>query len=183
MAKLPPRLTALVLGGAGTLAADKAAAIELFTPDLVIACNHAARDEPGRVDHVATMHPELIDMWRKERRRHGRPEWGQLWHARHRSHHAVKGSKPIESWGGSSGMLCIAVAVELGCTHIVLAGVPMVKMDGHFNDPKPWMEARQYHPAWERRIPMIRDRVRSLSGWTREKLGAPDEVWLNGGGT
>lgn len=179
MAQLPRRLTALVLGGAGTLPADRAAALELFTPDLIIAANHAGRDEPGRVDAWCTMHAELMEKWLRERRRAGRPDPGQLWHARHRSHHALKGSRPIESWGGSSGMLCIAVAFELGCSHIVLAGVPMDKSAGHYDDAKPWMEARQYHPAWERHLPRIRARTRSMSGWTREKLGPPDAEWLD----
>jgi hypothetical protein len=174
----PAPLRALVLGGANTLAVDRAAALELFAPDLVIACNHAARDEPGRVDHWATMHSELLPKWIAARRAAGRPAAGQYWHARHRPC-VVEGARPIESWGGSSGLLCVAVAYQLGCTHVVLAGVPMIKNMRHYDDTRPWLEARQYWPAWERRRHVMQPKVRSLSGWTQELLGGPTAEWLN----
>ena len=174
-----PSLRALVLGGANTLAADRAAALEMFEPDLVIACNHAARDEPGRVDAWATMHAELLPSWIALRTRAGHPPAESYWHARHRVC-TVPGANPIESWGGSSGLLCVAVAFKLGCSHVVLAGVPMVKTFGHYDDKRHWMEARQYWPAWERRLPQMRDRVRSLSGWTRDLLQGPTQEWLDG---
>jgi len=174
-------LSALVLGGANTLEADKAAALALFEPDLIIACNHAGRDEPGRLDHWATMHADLMPHWLKQRRAAGRPEPGQLWHARHRGRNAIASSRSIESWGGSSGMLCIAVAFELGVRRIVLAGVPMTKTAKHYDDEKLWMEARQYWSAWERRQGMMLGRVRSFSGWTANLLGVPTREWLQGG--
>lgn len=132
----------------------------------------------GRLDHWVTMHPELFPLWTEARRRAGHRPAGQLWHARHRVD-AKPGSLPIESWGGSSGLLCVALALHLGCDRVVLAGVPMDKMARHYDCAQPWMEARQYHPAWERHLPRMRDKVRSMSGWTRELLGAPDRGWLN----
>jgi hypothetical protein len=173
-----PFRSCLILGGANSRHRDREAAFALFTPDLVIACNHAFRDEPGRVDHAVTMHPELYPKWIAAREEAGFPPAGKLWHSRH--HISKVGSEPIESWGGSSGMLCIRVALTLGCNRIVLAGIPMEKMMRHYDDDKPWHEARQYWPAWERAIPQFHGRVRSLSGWTREKLGAPDMEWLHG---
>lgn len=116
-------------------------------------------------------------MWLGQRAAAGRPPVGKLWHARHRL--SKVDSQPIESWGGSSGLLCVAVAFELGCQRIVLAGVPMDKMQRHYDDSKPWGEARQYWPAWERRMLQMARRVRSMSGWTAEKLGEPSEEWLN----
>lgn len=178
MARVPP-LRALILGGANTLEADRAAALALFEPDLIIASNHAARDEPGRVDAWATMHSELLPRWIRERKAAERPPAGQYWHARHRPC-LVEGARPIESWGGSSGLLCVAVAFQLGCTHIVLAGVPMVKTNRHYDDERPWLEARQYWPSWERRRAQMQGRVKSLSGWTRDLLGGPTEEWLDG---
>lgn len=174
-----PLNTALILGGANTLPADRAAAQELlegrkFT---LIACNHAARDEPGRLDHWVTMHGELLPMWIRQRKAKRYPAAGQLWTARHRP--AKVESTAIESWGGSSGLLCVAVAVHLGFERILLAGIPMVKTMRHYDDGQPWMEARQYWPAWERRVPQMRGRVKSFSGWTRELLGEPTGDWLN----
>lgn len=170
--------TALILGGANCLEPDKAQALKLFEPDLIIAANHAARDEPGRVDHAATMHPELYPKWLEERRTAGRPKIGQLWHAGHRR--TTVDSKPIESWGGSSGLLCVRLAVHLGCEKIILAGVPMRKSFEHYDRPGLWHEAVQYHGCWQRRLPLIRDKVRSFSGYTAELLGFPTREWLDG---
>jgi hypothetical protein len=77
--------TALVIGSANTLADDYAAACELFTADMLIGCNHAARDHDGPLDHWATMHPNLWKLWVPERRAAGRPEAGAYWYPRHRA--------------------------------------------------------------------------------------------------
>lgn len=175
-----PSLRALVLGGAGTLPADRAAALELFEPDLVIACNHAGRDEP-RVDHWCSMHPNMLTHWLARRRQLGRADPQCCWHPDFRSKQAPKdiATRGIANWGGSSGLLCVGVALELGCTHVVLAGVPLDKMAGHYDDPKPWVEARQYRWAWERRKELMEGRVKSMSGWTAELLGKPTGEWLD----
>lgn len=170
--------TALILGSANCLESDRAAALKLFEPDLIIACNHAARDEPGRVDHWATMHPELYPKWLADRRAAGRPEPGQLWHAGHRR--TKVDSTPIDSWGGSSGLLCVRVAMQLRCTKVILAGVPMRKTYEHYDKPgEQWHEAVRYHNCWRNRFPAIKDKVRSFSGFTAELLGFPTREWLD----
>jgi hypothetical protein len=171
-------LTALVIGSANTLEEDLRRAGELFTPDLIIGCNHAARDHPGPVDHWVTMHPDLFRLWVPERRAAGRPDAGAYWHARHRIPWDGVESRPVESWGGSSGLLCVAVAFELGCERIVLAGVPMLPNCRHFDSDRRWDEARAYHRAWEARLPLMRARVKSMSGWTRDLLGSPEGEWF-----
>jgi hypothetical protein len=175
----PTLLSALILGSASTLEADVEGALELFEPDVIIGCNHAGRDWPGELDHFCTMHPDLFPHWLTERRSNRFPEPGRLWHARHRPVPEELTSTAVESWGGSSGLLCVAVAFELGCDRIVLAGVPMIKAAGHFDDPRPWAEARTYQMSWERRKPQLLGRVKSMSGWTRDLLGYPGEDgWL-----
>lgn len=176
MAKLPTR-RAIILGGAQTLHRDHREALELFEPDLVIACNHAARDHEGRVDHWVSMHPEFFPKWIKMREIAGLPQVPNYWHPRHKP--TPIPSNPLKSIGGSSGLFCVAVAEQLHCTHAVLVGVPMVKMENHYDKREPWWEARQYHPAWERQRERFAGWVRSMSGWTKELLGAPDEEWLN----
>lgn len=170
--------TALVLGGADTLEADRAAALALFWPDLIIACNHAGRDEP-HVDHWATMHPEQFPRWISDRRNKGHQPAGKLWAARHRILPNHVKAEPITSWGGSSGMLCAQVGLELGCTRIVLAGVPMVRNNCHYDSPQVWRDATNYRPAWERRKNEMIGKVRSMSGWTAQLLGVPDASWLD----
>jgi hypothetical protein len=173
---------AMVLGSANTLYEDSGRARALLRghDPVVIACNHAARDWPGRVDHWATMHPDQLPGWAAQRARQGYTRVGRYWYARHRICPAVIEATPVESWGGSSGLLCVTVAFELGCERIILAGVPMLKMAKHFDDQRNWDEARAYHRAWEAKLERMRGRVKSLSGWTRELLGEPTEDWLFG---
>lgn len=168
---------ALILGGANTLHDDMAGALDLFTPDLIIACNHAARDHEGPVDHWASMHPELMPMWIRDRAKKGLPAAGRYWFPRHKPS-PIKGT-PLRTRGGSSGMLCVEVARALECTHAVLAGIPLVKTARHFDDHRHWGEARQYWPAWERQKPNMENWVRSMSGFTRDLLGKPTREWLN----
>lgn len=173
-----PVLTALVLGSANTLHDDSRAALAMFDPDMVIACNHAARDWPGRLDHWATMHPDLLPSWIADRARQGHEPAGRYWHARHRIVPSGIEATAVESWGGSSGLLCVAVAFELGAERVVLAGVPLLKTAKHFNDQRNWEEARAYQQAWELKKPLLLGRVKSMSGWTRDLLGSPTEDWL-----
>lgn len=174
----PAILTALVIGSANTLAADTEVALQLFEPDLIIGCNHAARDWNGRLDHWATMHPDQLPRWIAERARCGQLPAGQYWHARHRIVPKEITSRAVESWGGSSGLLCVAVALELGVERTVLAGVPMLPNCKHYDSDKRWDEARAYHRAWEQHKEAMLGRVKSMSGWTRDLLGWPSEEWL-----
>lgn len=171
-------MKALVLGGAASLHADEAAARELFAPDLVIAVNHAARDHPGPVDHWATFHPELLPRWLADRAAAGRDPAGKLWTAHHRPIPRGLEIERVTNWGGSSGLLAVVVGLHLECSHIVLAGVPLDYDQGHYDHPAPWRDAANYRKAWvSRKEAMIR--VRSMSGFTAELLGAPTKEWLD----
>jgi hypothetical protein len=171
--------TAIVLGSAaGCWEEFDTARAMIPRQPIVIACNHAFRDAPFEVAHAVTMHPDLFKKWVPERRALGFPDAGSYWHARHRIPWEGVTSRPIESWGGSSGMLCVAVAFELGCDRIVLAGVPLLKTAQHFDDHRNWDEARQYRWAWQSRRGQLLGRVKSMSGWTRDLLGSPEEAWF-----
>lgn len=179
MSKRP--LKAICLGGSNG-AWDELADARLMLGDdaIVIACNHAGRDIEGRLDHWVTMHPDLMPRWTDQRRAAGRPAAGQLWHARHHRS-SIDTSRPISSWGGSSGLLCVTLALDLGCSHVILAGIPLVQTHRHYDQPgRNWTEAAQYRPAWNARKDQMAARVRSLSGWTLQLLGYPTEDWLHG---
>lgn len=173
---------AICLGGSSTAWADLEAARALAPNATIVACNHSARDIPGFLAHWVTMHPELLPMWMDERRSHGRPDAGQLWAAKHRivPPQLVPHVRGIKSPGGSSGLLCVAVALHLGFEHIILAGIPMEANGKHYNKPMRWMEARQYLPAWSRMLPEMAGRVKSFGGETAKLLGQPTAEWLNG---
>lgn len=84
--------------------------------------------------------------------------------------------------GTDSGLLAVKVAKALGYKKIILAGVPI---DGtkRFFDPVGEVchfDADNIRLGWdmEKREPDTQDRIRSLSGWTRELFGAPAAAWL-----
>lgn len=126
------------------------------------------------------MHPDLFAAWLEQRRAKGLPDPGKFWGARHRQHRTVVPCEAVESWGGSSGLLCVKVALDLGCSHVILAGVPMHQNAAHYDNPKRWSEARQYWGAWERHLPAMTGRVKSFQGWTFHLLGAPTGEWIDG---
>lgn len=171
--------TALVLGGADCLYGDVQWALRLFTPDHIIATNNAGRDHIGELEHWASMHPEKMEGWAKERNRMGRPRAGTMWRPRHKLPPNGMVMREVPSWGGSSGLLAVTVALlPLECTHVVCAGCPLESERAHFDDRRPWGEAARYRGAWQKHFPTMRNRVKSMSGWTRQLLGPPDGEWF-----
>jgi hypothetical protein len=75
---------------------------------------------------------------------------------------------------GSSALMGAQAAIKLGYRRIVLCGCPMtgksVKNDNY----------ETFRAGWEQKKKFLNGRVRSMSGWTKELLGAPTEEWLNG---
>jgi hypothetical protein len=86
-------------------------------------------------------------------------------------------------WQGTSGLYAVQVALEeLGFDGVILAGCPMDAAAGTLAPEHSLMtEAERvdrYRPEWLKALPEIGSRTRSMSGWTRKLLGAPDAEWL-----
>lgn len=175
---------ALILGGARCVFKDQKRALELFTPDLIICINEMGRDYPETFDHWVSMHPQIdkFPHWIGERKQAGRPDAKQLWIPRHREMHSkVKYEVGrVPSWGGSSGMLACTLCIAMLDCDAVLAGVPMQADAAHYHDDTPWTDAVHYHGHWRRYLDKLKGRIKSMSGWTQELLGAPDEEWIRG---
>jgi len=86
--------------------------------------------------------------------------------------------------GGSSGMYAVTVALESGYDKVILCGVPLEGQQRYdYKEsaevvPSP-TDYKHYRSGWINNREMFAGRVRSMSGWTRELLGAPTEEWLN----
>jgi hypothetical protein len=172
-------ISALLLGDASCVEADTEAALKLFTPDVVGATNNIGVYWPGTIDHWFTLHPAACEDWigiydarsRRERAGLNRPV---TW-----SYKAWRGVDHVrQDWAGSTGLFGVKCLLEIGCERIVLAGVPMQAEFAHYYTPFQWKQANLYHKAWKARLSEIAPYVRSMNGWTRELLGAPDEEWL-----
>lgn len=180
---------ALVLGGAATLNADIA---KYDGPaDVIVACNDAGVEWSGPLDAWVSLHANYFRRIPVHGEDRSRPGWIER--------RAEKGYAPAERFYSNnargmgriiltpwqfpgqhkpeasltSGLFAAKVAlVDLACDRAVLCGIPMDVMP-HFFDREDWQSATRYR----KRLPNIpaeyRDRIRSMSGHTREFFGAP----------
>lgn len=186
--KAPPPRIALVLGGASSVWADVEAALALGEFEGVVGCNDAGVSWPGVMDAWVSLHASHFRMWQERRRRLGLPPHKALI-----GHHHERGSPatdievdrlsvyrfPDQDRSGSSGLFALKVALEdLGFDRAVLCGIPMTATP-HFTDTVPWSAAAEHRKGWQQALPHIKDRARSMGGWTAELLGKPDAAWLS----
>ncbi len=178
--------TALVLGGAANVWADLEAALDLGEFSGVITCNDVTVAYPGPIDACCSLHASSWGRWLADREARGFPCPGKVL-----GHLDAKGIRQSEADGyvefrfpgqdrsGSSGLFALKVAlIDMGFDRAVLCGVPMTAEQGHFFDARQWRGARAHRKGWEQALPHIADKARSMSGWTRELLGAPTKEWL-----
>lgn len=171
-------MIALCLGGAKSVWQEYAAAKSLIgnRPHIVIACNYAGIQFSGHLDAWATLHPERFDAWREERA-------GRGFNTDHRAFiYKVKQRSAGEvvpyRWYGSSGLYMAQVALsEMGASGAILCGVPMNDTGGHIHWGETWDHAYHYRDGFKR-AKDERANIRSMSGWSAELFGIPDEEWI-----
>lgn len=171
-AKLGTRRGPLLILGGARCVWDDYAKVRPWKGE-TMAINDVGQFLHEELAHWVTLHPEYLPGWRFYRERHGYP--------RGVTTHAPKAREGVDIvWAysdvsGTSGLFAVNVALMLGYTEVVLAGVPM-DGTGHFFDP-PWVEQSDFgRPeaiAWGRAQDYFAGRVKSLSGNTRRWLGAP----------
>jgi len=177
---------ALVLGGASTVWDDVRAALDLATFDAVVACNDVGAAWPGRLDAWVSLHDEKLPLWIKRRQAAGRPPAKRvLGHAKPRNRVApgLTGTTdyllPGQRNSGSSGLFAVKVAlIDLGMDKAVLCGIPVTRAGAHFFDPREWGGAQSHWQGWDEAMPILKQRVRSMSGLTAARIGRPDKTWL-----
>lgn len=181
-----PIRTALVLGGAACVWNDLEAALDLGEFDGVVLVNDIGVYWSGAADAWVTHHPEYMTYWKRLRAEAGLvpiPVWtydgynkrtGMMPIADHVAPLRFEGQiKP-----GSSGLFGVQVAMQgLGFDKAVCCGIPM-DAQPHFFDKRPWKASASYVRGWREAMPLIKGRVKSMSGWTAAELGRPAAQWL-----
>jgi len=134
----------------------------------------AVNKYPWPIKYMATYHPvEIPEIKARRESIGGNTDYIVI------SHEQKPGVDIIEpllggECSGSSALMGAQAAVKLGYRRIVLCGCPMtgksVKNDNY----------ETFRAGWEQKKKFLNGRVRSMSGWTKELLGAPTEEWLNG---
>lgn len=185
-----------VVLGSGRCIWDDMAKVD-FDLVQVIAINNMIMHYKGRLHHGVSLHPEEPPLWRQLRwtnqceqsyvhtHSHRLPENNDnLPPYEFKTRHGLDYIWEVEGGrGGSSGLFACMVGLALGYSKIVLAGIPL-DASGHFFDP-PGKKVTQFtgqNITWEwenARDKYFRDRVRSLSGRTRDILGEATAEWLN----
>ena len=80
---------------------------------------------------------------------------------------------PIEEGvHGSSSLMGVQAGIQLGYQKIIVCGCPLIGI----NEKK--FDYAFYHDGWIAKYEQIKNVVRSMSGWTKDLLGAPIKDWL-----
>lgn len=172
----------MVLGCAACVYEDAEKALELFTPDLIVAVNHIGTVYP-KVDHWASCHIDLFPQWVLERASNDLPA-AQLWTNETKIPNLSPAQKAMSIKGApycdtSSGGLGIDVAVfGLKADKVVVCGVPL-ENGPHFYEGEQFTWQDPYRYKWTHNMNKWGDKVRSLSGWTRTQLSYPTPEWLD----
>lgn len=99
----------------------------------------------------------------------------------HRPVHGFDSRVVRAKWQGTSGLYGVQIALdELGFAGVILAGVPMDAGAGTNYGRETWADdefVAKMRPEWLRAMPTLKDRTRSMSGWTRALLGEPTSEW------
>lgn len=184
--------TALVLGAAACVWDDVEAARRFGPFAGAVGCNDLGVVWPGRLDAWVTLHADLFGGYVSQRQARGLPPHHRLLvkqnalESEPKLSPAVTGGTdpmfPGQTFSGTSGLFAAKVAlIDLGYDRAILCGMPISDEMGHLeNATKPWVGAVVHRQGWLQALPEIKDRVRSMSGWTQGLLGAPTHEWLRG---
>jgi len=176
-----PQKSCIVLGTAPTMWDDLAAAPQDWD---VVAVNTAGCIYRKPIAMWCSIHGNKLAPWIEKRREAG-CDMDFVAYGNFTAYETVE--PPIEKWNkpnanGSSGLFAVLVALARGYTRIVLCGIPIDGTQRHNSDGdvvEGETEYKHYRTGWYRNKDVLRAHVRSMSGWTAEYLGAPDDEWLN----
>lgn len=173
-------MIALILGCGECVWDDAKRALSLCTPDAIFAVKDMMVRWPLRIDYGITLHPDRTDQYLRDRKLRGYKLGFEIW--AHRQFGSQFQHKTMNDWSGSSGLFAVKVAREQGFVSL-LAGVPMDAQYGHITRKEAWGAANLFRNGWNHRQKELAPIVRSVSGWTMETFGKPDQKWIeqNGG--
>jgi len=174
----PGSRVAIVVGGAECWQRDLMELQTMFRGNRVE--YYVVNDQIGEFPHpvvACTLHPDKLPTWLGQRKNNGLEPPLELWcHDGARKLNPPRG-KMLRDWGGSSGLFAYQVAREHGHDKIVFCGVPMDSSPNGFRGQK-WHAVTAFTRAWQTRHQEMLPYARSMSGWTAQLLGKPNEDWL-----
>ncbi len=142
--------------------------------------NKAVETFPGNIEHAYSNEPSLLNAFVAARRNEYRTEFEGPKHT-HSMRHGCKWHWPLGGHG-TSGLGAVLVGFGLGYEQVILCGMPLD--DGPHNGEPPWRQCRFSREAadtregnmnahWKRAKDAFGSRLKSMSGRTKDWLGAP----------
>ena len=179
-----PKRRGIVLGSAPCLWDDIDASNDITSGEFeIIAVNGAGVLFEGNLDIWVSVHgPKLVN-WIEKRRALGLDmnfDAYANFAKSEKSGDVIRWNR--SSCNGSSGLLAALVAIELGFDKLILCGMPIDGENRITSDGEVAAGMTPYHHyqrGWTLLQGILREHVRSMSGWTRETFGAPTAEWLN----
>jgi hypothetical protein len=159
----------IVIGNAECANDDLIKAKEFFSnyDIMVIGIDALSRVKNENIKYFATYHPADISLIPKI-------DFQIISHLQY--YNKVDIIRPIDlnnEKSGSSALLGVLTAIDLGYDKIILCGCPL---EGKDKKQHPY---KVFQKAWIIKLHIIAAKVRSISGWTKEYLGEPTKEWLN----
>lgn len=192
--------SALVIGCAANVWQDVSDAKKLMKFDAIYCVKQMGVHYSKKFDVWVTLHPEAMDVYEIERKGLRYPNGYQIVAPPKNelsSDHKDKGNiarrvsylfSDVSTASASSGIYGAKVALEDGFDKIVLAGVPMTPEAGHFLPEsknvsgqmrgKIWTQHNAFMSGFNIAVPHLKGKVKSMSGYTKQVLGAPTQEWL-----
>lgn len=147
---------------------------------------------PKRVDIFSTLHGEKAEKWLEQR--DSDKNWDFLMFA-HRIHkfqnswyeNNLQYKEVKDKWKGSSGLYAVQISlIEIGFQRVLISGVPMSSEPNLFRQENQWAQFNKYRAGWNKannvtnsgEVAVTSQNTRSMSGWTAELLGKPDEDFI-----
>lgn len=123
------------------------------------------------IKYLATYHPGDIIEARKRRADAGlNTDYEVISHIQHQG--SVQMILPCEKPSGSSALLGVLAGIKLGYEKIIVCGCPLEgKNTKNF-------DYANFQKGWTAKLAEIKEKTRSMSGWTGALLGAPVKEWL-----
>lgn len=141
-----------------------------------MAINYATGFVKNHIVYAATYHPFDCDILEQMKYRRilikGNTDYKVI---AHKAGHGVDIVEPFVAPSGSSAMLGVLAAIRLGYEKIVLCGCPLIGSRDLLGDV---FEFKLFQQGWIAKAGTVRDKVKSMSGWTKDFLGSPTSEWL-----
>lgn len=155
----------------------------------IIAINYAGLRNTGPLEMWVSLHFRLLAKLIEEREKMGGDmnfkAFSKVPNGRIESCGIQIQPAPIGRVGnGSSGLLAVMTAIDQGYDRLILCGIPLEgsetlqandKIETRTRGRRGAEAFERFRHPWKFNEKLIRRHVRSMSGWTREYFGGPDE--------